>query len=99
MILKISLQPIPNQQIRVILNNQACILHFYHRNQNLFLDFTVGETVVITGVLCITGRNILQYPTPYFEGQLIFVDNSDGKNTPQWDKLGEVFQLYYYLED
>lgn len=99
MIMEIPLQPIPNQQIRAVLNNQACILHFYHRNENLFLDFIVGENVVINGVLCVTGRNILQYPTPYFDGKLYFVDGSGGSNPPEWDKLGDIFKLYYYLEE
>lgn len=95
MSVKIPLQAIPNQQLRVVLDNQACIIHLYTRNDRLFLDLTVGENVVITGVLCVVDRNILQYPTTYFSGELLFRDTSEADTIPHWSGLGTTYELFY----
>ena len=91
---EIPLQPIPAQEVQVILGGQNCTLSVYWRWGKLYADLLVDSEPIFTGAVCQNLQWVNQSPSPVFSGGLIFVD-SLGREAPRWDGLGSRWSLLY----
>lgn len=91
---QIALQPVPSQQLQIVLGGQNCQIAIYLRGKHLYVDLTVdGEDVSV----CVIARDVIPLvPTTYlgFIGQLLFTD-TQGTSDPTYDGLGSRYQLVY----
>lgn len=95
---QIPLQSIPSQRLQVVLGGQNVTLAFYWRFGRLYCDLSVDAIQVLGGQLCLDMQPFPPYPTLNFKGKLFFVDTL-GNSYPQWNGLGERWQLCYLSED
>jgi hypothetical protein len=86
MMQSIPLSRIPAQTLNVILAGQYCTISVYWRQERLYLDLTVGATVICQGAVCQNGADVLQSRTQDFAGTLHFFDQ-EGDRAPQWERL------------
>ena len=90
----IPLQPIPSQELQVLLDGQPCTLSVYWRHWRLYADLYVGDEAVFLGAVCLNGQAVNQSPSADFSGTLVFVDTR-GAQHPRWDGLGDRWRLVY----
>ena len=95
---EIPLQPIPAQEVQVILGGQNCTLSVYWRFGHLYADLLVDSEPIFTGAICQNLQWVNQSPSPVFSGGLIFVDGL-GEEAPRWDGLGSRWSLLYLDAD
>lgn len=90
----IALQPVPSQQLQVVLGGQNCQIAVYLKGENLFVD--VNSNGVDISIAVIARDVIPLVPTTYlgFVGNLIFTD-TQGSSDPTFDGLGSRYQLVY----
>jgi len=91
---EIPLQPIPSQEVQVILDSQNCTLSVYWRFGKLYADLLVNSEPVFQGAICQNLQWVNQSPSPEFSGGLMFVD-ALGDESPVWDGLGTRWALLY----
>ena len=92
---EVPLQPIPSQEVQVILGGQNCTLSVYWRFGHLYADLLVDSEPVFQGCVCQNLQWVNQSPSIEFSGGLIFVD-SLGDEAPRWDGLGSRWALLYF---
>jgi hypothetical protein len=92
MIVLIPLEPVPNQKISIVLNNQTCQISVYERGDYLYLDLYIDGVVVFTGFRCIYGEVINTYPS-VVNGFLAFY-TKDGLDPKAKDIGTSAFLLY-----
>ena len=92
--LLIPLQPAPSQILSVTLANQATTINLYQRTLGLFVDVSVGNQAIVTGVLALNLVKIVRDAYLGFIGDLFFVDNQ-GSSDPDYTGLGGRFSLIY----
>ena len=95
---EIPLQPIPAQELQVILDSQNCTLRVYWRFWKLFCDLLVDSEPVFTSAMCQNMQWVNQSPSAMFSGGLMFVDGL-GDEAPVWDGLGTRWSLLYFDAD
>lgn len=91
---QVTLQPVPSQQLQIVLNGQNCQIAVYQKTSGMFVDVNSGGTDISIGVIA---RNLVPLvPTVYFGflGNLVFVD-TQGDSDPTYDGLGSRYQLLY----
>ncbi len=94
---QISLQPVPSQQVQVVLDGQTCAISIYVKNQCMFFDLAVNGVQIAYAVQC---KNLVSLvPTAYlgFSGWLVFMD-SQGSSDPVYTGLGARWVLLYLDE-
>lgn len=99
--LEIPLIGTPNQELLITLDEQDCTLAVYQRGERVFMDVSVGESVVRRGAICMPGMGIVQGAQSAFAGQLYMVDEDstpDRQSPPHWTGLGTRWRLYYLTE-
>lgn len=97
----IPLSQIPAQQFNAVLAGQKCTIALYWRQERLYLDLNVGDTVICQGAICQNRAAIIQLCTRHFAGSLHFFD-LEGKRPPHWEKLHTGSQgrwALVYLEE
>ena len=94
---QIALQPVPSQQLQVVLGGQNCQIAVYTRSTGLFVDVNVNGVDVSTAIIAQNGNTLV--PTSYlgFVGNLAFLD-TQGTSDPTYDGLGSRYQLVYVTE-
>ena len=95
---EIPLQPIPAQEVQVILDGQNCTLSVYWRWWKLYADLLVDSEPVFTSAMCQNLQRVNQSPSALFSGVLMFVD-SLGEEAPRWEGLGTRWTLLYLDAD
>ena len=92
--LQIALQPVPSQQLQVVLGDQSCQIAIYQKTQGIFVDVSVDGADISIAVLAHDVTPLV--PTAYlgFVGSLIFTD-TQGNSDPTYDGLGGRYQLVY----
>lgn len=90
----IPLQPVPSQQLQVVLGNQNCQIAVYLKGKHLFVD--VNSNGADISIAVIAHDVVPLVPTTYlgFVGNLIFTD-TQGTSDPTFDGLGSRYQLVY----
>ena len=91
---EIPLQPIPSQEVQVILGGQNCTLSVYWRFGKLYADLLVDSEPVFAGCICQNLQWVNQSPSPVFSGGMMFVD-ALGEEAPRWEGLGSRWSLLY----
>ena len=92
--LVIPLVATPSQELTVTLGGQFCKIAVRQKSTGVFLDLTVGATVVNTGCVCLDRVAIIRLGG--FIGQLRFVD-TQGKNDPDYTGFNTRYKLTYQL--
>jgi hypothetical protein len=92
----VPLQPIPSQQINVLLNNQPTTLNVYAKAFGLFMDVYLNQTLVIAGVICLNLNVIIRDAYLGYLGDFAFYDTTGNGNDPTYTGLGTTYQLYYF---
>lgn len=92
--LQIPLQPVPSQQLQIVLGGQNCQIAVYMLGTHIFVDLNVNGADISIAVIARDGISLV--PTAYlgFVGNLIFVD-TQGSSDPTFDGLGLRYQLLY----
>lgn len=98
MICRIELQALPNQYCSTLLNDQECDIQVRQLGSHLYLTLWVEDALIYQNALCSIGSVINGSEVLGFSGALYFVDNK-GKDSPQWEELGDRWQLYYVSPD
>lgn len=83
---QIPLSHIPAQTLHVVLSGQYCTISVYWRQERLYLDLSVGTTVICQGAICQNRADVLQSKSRHFSGTLHFYD-MEGDRPPQWERL------------
>lgn len=91
----IPIQAIPNQSFNVVLDDQNCTLHLYQKGAFLYMDLAVEGVDVRTGYICLCNADLLEYPTPLFNGVLFFADMQGRGEPPSYEGLGSRFVLFF----
>lgn len=93
--LRIPLQPVPNQTLAVTLARQPAQIAVRQNGDSIYIDVSVNRNSVVRGRIC-RDRQRLLLDAHYrgFAGELAFVD-TQGKTDPQWQGLGTRYVLYY----
>lgn len=90
----IALQPVPSQQLQVLLGGQNCQISVYLLGETLFVDVISNGSVIS---LAVRARDVVPLvPTTYlgFVGNLVFTD-TQGTSDPTFEGLGSRYQLVY----
>lgn len=93
----IPLLSVPNQKLRVRLDGQTCFIHVYQKSQGLFLDLSMDDTPIVTGVLCRDLAFLLLANYLGFKGNLVFIDVA-GASDPYYTGLADRYILFYYTQ-
>lgn len=91
---QIALQPVPSQQLQVVLGGQNCQIAVYMLGELIYVDLNSNGADISTAVIA---RDVVPLvPTAYlgFVGNLIFTD-TQGTSDPTFDGLGARYQLVY----
>ncbi len=94
----IPLSSLPAQRLQVVLDGQYCTIDIRQKGKRLYLDLAVADDPVCAGAVCVDGTDVLQSPSPGFDGSLHFYDLR-GKAVPYWEDLGSRQVLLYLSED
>lgn len=90
----IPLQAVPNQTLTVLLADQNCRINVYQKFFGLFVDLSVGSTLILSGVIAQQANRIARYAYLGFTGDLVFFD-TQGATDPVYTGLGSRYQLVY----
>lgn len=90
----IPLQPVPSQQLQVVLGGQLCQISVYLKRTYLYVDTSANGVDVSTAVMALNGVPLVPIGYTGFVGNLIFVD-TQGTTDPQYSGLGSRYQLVY----
>lgn len=94
---QIALQPVPSQQLQVVLGGQQCQIAVYLKGEHIFVDVTANSVDIS---ICVIARDVVfLVPTTYlgFVGNLLFTD-TQGNSDPTFDGLGSRYQLVYLTD-
>ncbi len=90
----IPLQPVPSQLVTVNLNDQNCQIKVFQKSTGLFLDLSINDVPIISGVIGQYRNRIVRDGYLGFLGDLCFND-TQGTSDPDYTGLGDRFQLIY----
>lgn len=92
--MSVPIQPIPSQQLQVVLAGQFCAMNIYVKDQCMFFDLAVNGTPIAYAVECMNLVSLV--PTAYFGfvGWLVFMD-TQGMEDPLYTGLGSRWVLLY----
>lgn len=93
----IPLKQIPAQRLQVVLDGQNCTIALYWRWGRVYCDLSVDATKISSSIVCLAMQPLPPFSTLDFKGQLCFIDTL-GNEHPQWQGLGERWQLMYLSE-
>lgn len=93
----IPLQPVANQIVKVVLDNQNCQILLALRNDNFFADVSVGGVDLVACVIVRDSVPIISSEYFGFSGQLMIIDTSSNED-PQASGLGSRWLLTYFSE-
>jgi hypothetical protein len=82
----VPLSVLPAQTLYIVLAEQYCTISIYWRQERLYLDLSVGATVICRGAICQNRADVLQSKSRDFSGTLLFLD-LEGDRPPRWDRL------------
>lgn len=93
--LRVPLQPVPNQTLAVTLARQPCQVALRQNGANLYFDLQVNGAYVVRTRIC-RDRQRLLLDAAYrgFAGDFAFID-TQGVDNPQFAGLGDRYQLVY----
>jgi hypothetical protein len=84
----------PAQQLTVQLGRLSCLITVYQKSTGFYLNLSVLNVPVVTGVLCHNDVLLVRSPSSGFIGDLYFHD-TQGSLDPTYDGLGDRFVLLW----
>jgi len=87
-------QPVANQEIRILLDGQECVISLRQKSQGLFFDLLVGDSPLVSSVICRDVAALVCREYLGFQGNLVFLDMS-GSEDPNSTGLGTRWILLY----
>lgn len=90
----IPLSAVPSQALSVLLAGQNCQIKVYQKTTGLYLDFSMNDAPVKSGVLCLDRVQLIRHAYLGFIGDLTFFD-TQGVSDPAYTGLGSRWQLAY----
>jgi hypothetical protein len=95
----IPVQAVASQQLNANLGGQQVTLNIYTRGaygyENVYMDVYSNGSLVVPGVLCQNGNEIIRNAYLGFTGDFVFWD-TQGTDDPQYAGLGTRWVLAYY---
>lgn len=91
----IPLSAVPSQKLSVLLGNQNCQIKVYQKTTGLYIDVSVNDVPLVSGVVCRNAVPIVRYAYLGFSGDLLFLDTR-GSDDPQYLGLAGRFELIYF---
>jgi hypothetical protein len=91
---QVPLQPVPAQQLQIVLGGQNCQIAVYLRGANLYVDVNSNGADISTGVLAMNMVPLVPCIYFGFAGNLVFID-TQGTSDPVYTGLGSRYQLLY----
>ena len=92
--IKIPLQSIPSQKLRIVLSGQNLTLRFFYRFGAMYADVYVGGTAVALGSICRNRTAIVENAGDKLSGNLFFIDML-GDTDPNYEQFGSRYVLMY----
>lgn len=96
--IKIPLNPVPSQSIKVVLAGQNCEIKIYYRFGTMYMDLICNNSLVQSGAVCRNRASIVQVANNNFKGSLHFVDLL-GESEPIYKDFQSRYSLLYVSED
>lgn len=98
MSLQVPLQPVPSQQLQIVLGDQNTQIAVYLIGPKIFVDVAANGADISTAVLALNG--VFLVPTVYFGfiGNLIFVDTQGTSDYPTYEGLNSRYVMLYVTE-
>ncbi|TAM15973.1 MAG: hypothetical protein EPN65_16800 [Pandoraea sp.] len=90
----IPLAAVPSQVLSVLLAGQNCQIKVYQKTTGLYLDFSMNDAPVKSGILCLDRVLLIRHAYLGFVGDLAFFD-TQGVSDPAYTGLGARWQLVY----
>jgi restriction endonuclease S subunit len=88
----IPIQPIPNQNIRLTVNGQACEINLRQQNTGIYFSLVSDGTSICNSVLC---QNAAPLNSQFsFNGVFVLFD-VESNEKPDYSRLGTKWVLYY----
>lgn len=93
----VPLQPVPAQQLQIVLGGQNCQIAVYQKMSGLYVDLNSNGDDISVGVIA---RDVVPLTVSYsgFIGNLLFTD-TQGSQDPTYEGLGSRYQLVYLTAD
>jgi hypothetical protein len=93
--LTIPIQPVPSQQVFVVLGGQNCAINIYQKGCRVYVDLTSNGTAMCIAALAHNAVG-LDACNAYdgFQGDLYFID-TQGLDDPQYTGMGSRWKLVY----
>jgi hypothetical protein len=95
--LTVPLQPVPSQQLQIVLGGQNCQVAVYMLGESLFVDLNSNGADISIAVIARDAVRLVPATYLGFVGNLIFTD-TQGTSDPTFDGLGSRYQLVYLDE-
>lgn len=95
---KIPLNTVPSQSLRVVLGGQNCELKIYYRFGSMYMDITCNNSLVQSGAVCRNRASVVQVANTIFTGSLHFVDIL-GETEPIYTGFADRYSLLYVGAD
>ncbi|MBU9656059.1 phage baseplate plug family protein [Burkholderia cenocepacia] len=92
--LNVPLMANPSQKLSVLLAGQNCQISVYQKTTGLYLDLSVNNAPIKSGIICRDRVRLIRYAYLGFIGDLTFFD-TQGVDDPQYSGLGTRWQLVY----
>ena len=96
--IKIPLNPVPSQSIKVVLAGQNCEIKIYYRFGTMYMDLICNNSLVQSGAVCRNRASIVQVANNNFKGSLHFVDLL-GESEPNYKDFQSRYSLLYVGAD
>lgn len=94
----IQIQPVPNQEVSVLLAGQPCLITLRQCSTGLYAELSVNGVLIIGGVLVLNANRIVRGLYLGFVGDLLIYDSvppANGPADPDYTGLGSRFLLVY----
>lgn len=95
---EITVQPVPAQTLKVVLDSQNCQLNIYQKEQGLFVDVVFNGETISAAVIARDAVGLMPRRYLPFSGNLMFVD-TQGASDPEYLGLGTRYKLLYLTAD
>lgn len=90
----IPIQPVPSQQLQVVLGGQNCQIALYQKPTGLFFDLQADGNPICAAVIAQDSNPLNPITYSSFQGNLYLVD-TQGNTAPVYTGLGSRYKLIY----
>jgi hypothetical protein len=96
--LQIPIQPVPSQQVKVVLADQNCQIAIYQKAQGVFVDLNSNGDDISVATLAHNAVPLDPRDYAGFSGNLIFID-TQGLDDPSFEGFNSRWFLIYFTAE